>query len=467
MDARTSITQLTATQLLDGFRRGELSPVEATEAALARIAETDDTVNAFCLVDADAAMEQARASEQRWTRGEPVGAVDGVPTSIKDMFLTRGWPTLRGSRLTDPDQEWDEDAPNVARLREQGAVLVGKTTTPEFGWKGVTDNPLTGITRNPWDPSRTAGGSSGGAAAAAALGMSPLAIGTDAGGSVRIPAAFCGVFALKPTYGRIPLYPASPFGTLAHAGPMTWSVEDAALMLDVVSAPDSRDWSQLAPAAPTLPELDRGVAGLRVAYSPTLGYVDVDPEIAGLVRDAVKAFEELGAHVEEVDPGFSDPVEPFHVLWYSGAAKVLAAYPAERRGEADPALVEVVREGEQYSALDYLEATAQRMALGVQMGRFHDTYDLLLTPTMPIAPFEAGREVPAGWPSRRWTSWTPFTYPFNLTQQPAASVPCGFTSAGLPVGLQVVGPRHSDALVMAACKAFQDARPWLDRRPRL
>lgn len=467
MDARTSITQLTATQLLDGFRRGELSPVEATEAALARIEEADGTVNAFCLVDADTAMEQARASEQRWTRGEPVGAVDGVPTSIKDMFLTRGWPTLRGSRLTDPDQEWDEDAPNVARLREQGAVLVGKTTTPEFGWKGVTDNPLTGITRNPWDPSRTAGGSSGGAAAAAALGMSPLAIGTDAGGSVRIPAAFCGVFALKPTYGRIPLYPASPFGTLAHAGPMTWSVEDAALMLDVVSAPDSRDWSQLAPAAPTLPELDRGVAGLRVAYSPTLGYVDVDPEIAGLVRDAVKAFEELGAHVEEVDPGFSDPVEPFHVLWYSGAAKVLAAYPAERRGEADPALVEVVREGEQYSALDYLEATAQRMALGVQMGRFHDTYDLLLTPTTPLAAFEAGREVPAGWPSRRWTSWTPFTYPFNLTQQPAASVPCGFTSAGLPVGLQVVGPRHSDALVMAACKAFQDARPWLDRRPRL
>lgn len=454
-----------ATELVAGYRTGELSPVEATQATLARIDEADGAVNAFCLVDADSALEDARASEQRWRRGEPLGLVDGVPTSIKDMFLTRGWPTLRGSRLIDPGQDWQEDAPTVARLREQGAVLVGKTTTPEFGWKGVTDSPLTGVTRNPWDPSRTAGGSSGGAAAAAALGMGPLAIGTDAGGSVRIPGAFCGVFAFKPTYGRIPLYPASPFGTLAHAGPLTWTVDDAALMLDVVCGPDSRDWSQLAPTGPFSDQLGRGVEGLRVAYSPRLGYVDVDPEIADLVRDAVKAFEELGARVEEVDPGFSDPIEPFNVLWYAGAAKVLAAYPSERRAEADPALVEVVAEGERFSALDYLEATAQRMALGVSMGRFHDTYDLLLTPTMPITAFEAGAEVPVGWPQRRWTSWTPFTYPFNLTQQPAASVPCGFTSAGLPVGLQVVGARHSDPLVMAASKAFQDARPWMSRRP--
>ena len=186
-------------------------------------------------------MADARASEQRWATGRPAGPVDGVPTSIKDVFLTRGWPTLRGSRTIDPAQPWAEDAPCVARLRDSGAVLLGKTTTPEIGWKGVTDSPLTGVTRNPWDPARTPGGSSGGAAAAVASGMGALAVGTDGGGSVRIPASFTGTVALKPTYGRIPLYPASPFGTLAHAGPMTRSVEDAALLLDVLSGPDSRD----------------------------------------------------------------------------------------------------------------------------------------------------------------------------------------------------------------------------------
>jgi aspartyl-tRNA(Asn)/glutamyl-tRNA(Gln) amidotransferase subunit A len=207
------------------------------------------------------------------------------------------------------------------------------------------------------------------------------------------------------------------------------------------------------------------VAGLRVAYSPTLGYVDLDPEVGRLVRDAVTVLSDLGAHVEEVDPGFSDPVEAFHVLWFAGVAKVLAAYPADRRGELEPALAEVAALGESYSAMDYLEATAQRMALGVLMGRFHDTYDLLLTPTMPIPAFEAGVEVPPGWPGERWTSWTPYSYPFNLTQQPAASVPCGFTAQGLPVGLQIVGARHSDALVMSAAQAFQDAQPWAGTRP--
>lgn len=458
---RADVTALTATEMVDQFRSGALSPVEATQASLDRIAEADGDLNAFCLVDPDAALTQARASERRWREGTPLGPVDGVPTAIKDIFLTKGWPTLRGSRIIDPDQPWDEDAPSTARLREAGAVLVGKTTTPEFAWKGVTDSPLTGITRNPWDPSRTPGGSSGGAGAAVAAGMCPLATGTDGGGSVRIPASFCGIFTIKPTYGLLPLFPASPFGTLAHAGPMTWTVEDAALMLDVMARPDSRDWSQLPPpAAPFTGNLDTGVAGLRVAYSPTLGFARPDPEVERLVRDGVEVLSELGAHVEEVDPGLSDPVEAFHVLWFAGVAKVLSGYPADRRGEVEPALAEVAALGETYSAMDYLEATAQRMALGITLGRFHDTYDLLVTPTMPIPAFEAGVEVPAGWPEKRWTSWTPYTYPFNLTQQPAASVPCGFTGEGLPVGLQIVGARHADALVMAASKAFQDARPW-------
>jgi aspartyl-tRNA(Asn)/glutamyl-tRNA(Gln) amidotransferase subunit A len=466
--ASTRITLMTATELLGRFGARELSPVEAARAALARIQALNDRVNAFCLVDEDAALADAGASERRWLRGEPKGVLDGVPVSIKDLLLTAGWPTLRGSHLIAADQDWSEDAPSVARLREHGAVLLGKTTTPELGWKGVTDSPRFGVTRNPWNLERTSGGSSGGSAAAVALGMGPLSVGTDGGGSVRIPAGFCGIFTLKPTYGRIPLYPASPFGTLAHAGPMTRTVEDAALMLDVLTLPDSRDWSALpTPPASHLAGLDAGLAGLRVAFSPTLGHVKVDPEVAARVRAAVEVLAELGAVVEEVDPGFDDPVEAFHVLWFSGAAKSIEQFPEASWSALEPGLLEVCERGRRMTAMDYLDATAVRMRLGTLMGRFHQTHDVLVTPTLPVPAFGAGREAPEDSPSPRWTSWTPFTYPFNLTQQPAASVPCGLTDDGLPVGLQVVGPRHADALVLRVCKAYQDARPWADRLPPL
>ncbi len=451
------IWELSATELIERFRRGEASPVEATEAALARIAALDGKVNAFCLVDGERAMADARYSEQRWRRGEPGGLLDGVPVAIKDLFLTRDWPTLRGSLLIHPDQPWTEDAPSVARLREHGAVLVGKTTTPELGWKGVTDSPRCGVTGNAWDPTLTSGGSSGGSATAVALRMVPLATGTDGGGSIRIPAAFSGIFGLKPTYGRVPLYPASPFGTLAHGGPMTLTVEDAALMMDVLTGFDSRDWSAMpTPSESHRTGLYRGVAGMRMAFSATLGYVDVDPEVAALVRRAVDTLAGLGAVIEEVDPGFADPVEAFHTLWFSGAAKSVQQFPADSWSQLDPGLQEIVERGRRVSANDYLDANSERMRLGVTMGRMHETYDVLLTPTTPLVAFAAGQEVPPGWPQPRWTSWTPFSYPFNMTQQPAATLPSGLTSAGLPVGLQVVGPRHADSNVLAVCQAFQD-----------
>jgi aspartyl-tRNA(Asn)/glutamyl-tRNA(Gln) amidotransferase subunit A len=468
MTGNGEIAFMTASELLYRFRARDLSPVAAVEAALERIEALNARVNAFCLVDEVAALSDARASEQRWARGEPQGFLDGVPVSIKDVFLTKGWPTLRGSRLVSADQEWSEDAPSVARLREHGAVLIGKTTTPELGWKGVTDSPLYGITRNPWNLDLTAGGSSGGSAAAVALGMGPLSVGTDGGGSVRIPAAFCGGFALKPTYGRIPLYPASPFGTLAHVGPITRNVEDAALMMDVLTLPDSRDWSALPPPHDShLSELGMDVTGMRIAFSPTLGYVTVDSKVESRVRAAVDLLAELGAVVEEVDPGFDDPVEAFHVLWFSGAAKSVEQFSEESWAQLDPGLREVCEQGRRMTAIDYLAATEVRMRLGVLMGRFHETYDILVTPTLPIPAFSAGVEVPAGSRSPRWTGWTPFTYPFNLTQQPAATVPCGFTDDGLPIGLHVIGPRHADLRILRICKAYQDARTWSDRIPPL
>jgi aspartyl-tRNA(Asn)/glutamyl-tRNA(Gln) amidotransferase subunit A len=464
-----SAADLTATEMLAEFEAGRLSPVEATRAVLDRIEAANDAVNAYCLVDPERALADAAESERRWQRGEQHGLLDGVPVSIKDILLTKGWPTLRGSRTTNPDQSWDVDAPAVARLREHNAVLVGKVTTPELGWKGVTDSPVYGVTRNPWDTSKTAGGSSGGGSAAVALGMGPISIGTDGGGSVRIPGSFSGVFAIKPTYGYVPHFPASPFGTLAHVGPMTWNVADSAIALDVLSGSDSRDWTAGPRSAlSNTTELNAGVDGMRIAFSPTLGFAKVDSEVARLVAAAAKVFTELGATVREIDPPLGpDPAEEFHVLWFSGAAASTATLTDEQVTLLDPGLAAIRAQGAEYTALDYINATARRADMGRIMGAFHEQYDLLLTPTMPIPPFEAGLEVPAGWPSERWTSWTQFTYPFNMTQQPAASVPCGFTAAGLPVGLQVVGPRHADARVLTACHAFEQARSWLGKRPRL
>lgn len=454
-------TKLTASELVAAYATGELSPVEATQNALRVIEERDGETNAYCLVDADGALEQAKASEVRWRDGNPIGWLDGVPASIKDMFLTQGWPTLRGSRCIDPDQQWDVDSPVTARLRENGLVLLGKTTTPELAWKGVTDNTLTGITRNPHDPSTTAGGSSGGSAAAVAAGMGELSVGTDGGGSIRIPASFCGIVGLKPTYGRIPLFPASPFGPLSHAGPMARSVDDTALLLDVLAMPDYRDPAALAPPVSTFREaVRRDVRGLIAAYSPTLGFVDVDPEVAEIVKSAVQSLGDAGLHIEETDPGFTDPKPAFDILWSTGAAKWLDTFPAGSDERVDPGLRKVWEFGKTFSASDYLGANAERAALGILMGEFHTRYDVLITPTVPIPAFEAGHEVPPGSGMSGWPDWTPFTYPFNMTQQPAISVPAGRTSSGLPVGLQIVGPRHSDDMVLAVAKLLEEVRPW-------
>jgi aspartyl-tRNA(Asn)/glutamyl-tRNA(Gln) amidotransferase subunit A len=450
---------LSATELVELYRMHAASPVEVARAVLGRIEKLNPELNAFCLIS-ETVLQEAAASEARWLRGEPRGLLDGVPVSIKDLLLTRNWPTLRGSKTADPKGPWNDDAPCVARLREHGALLLGKTTTPEFGWKGVTDSPLTGITRNPWNKAKTPGGSSGGAAAALASGMGPLAVGTDGGGSIRIPCAFTGLFGLKPSFGRVPAWPLSPFGTVAHVGPMTRSVSDAALMLNVLALPDARDWHSLAcDARDYRTHLDDGVRDLRIAFSPDLGYARVDPEVASLVAKAVRVFEDLGAKVEQKNPGFDNAEPMFRTHWFSGAAFLLKDMNKEKRRLVDPGLVEVAEQGARITTTEVLDAQMKRGALGTLMNLFHREYDLLVTPALSVPAFDAGMNFPKTSKNENWTDWTPFTYPFNLTQQPAASIPCGLTRDGLPVGLQIVGPKYADALVLRAARAFETARP--------
>ena len=454
----TELWSLTATALLEGYRKRTLSPLEATQAVLKRIAALNPRLNAFNLISPELAMSEAKASEARWAAGQPRGLLDGVPVSIKDIILTKGWPTLRGSKSVDPKGPWNDDAPATARLREHGAVLLGKTTTPEFGWKGVTDSPLTGITRNPWNLDKTPGGSSGGAVAAVAAGMGPLAVGTDGGGSIRIPCSFTGLFGIKPSFGRVPAWPISPFGTVAHVGPITRDVIDAALMLTVLAQPDARDWYAL-PYEPRdyRQGIDFGVQDLRIAYSSNLGYAKVDPEVADIVRKAVDVFADLGARVDEKHPGFDNAGPVFQTHWFSGAAALIRT--VKDRRHVDPGLLDVAAQGEKITAAELIDAQMKRGALGAHMNLFHRDYDLLVTPTLAVPAFDVGREFPQTPDNQRWTDWTPFTYPFNLTGQPAASIPCGLTQAGLPVGLHIVGPRYADALVLRAARAFEIARP--------
>jgi len=457
----TDLADCTATELLAMYRARQASPVEATHAVLARIERVNPKLLAFCHVAGDEAVESARASEARWQRGEPIGALDGVPTSIKDLILTKGWPTLRGSRTVDAGQVWDVDAPATARLREAGAVLLGKTSTPEFGCKGETNSPLTGITRNPWDPAKTPGGSSGGTAAAVAAGMGPLSVGTDGAGSVRIPAAFCGNFGLKPSFGRVPAYPLSPFGTVAHLGPHTMSVRDAALMLNVLARPDARDWTSLPyDARDYTVGLEDGLRGLRIAWSPALGYAkNVHPEVAAACARAVDDLRAAGAVVEAVDPGFDDPLDITCGLWFLGAWTIWNTLTPEQQKLADPDFAAEAELGSKISALEAQRLHLRRGALGTLMRQFMQRHDLLVTPTVAVPAFEARPAGHSPLDPAAMLGWTPFSYPFNLTQQPACTIPCGLTSAGLPIGLQFVGPMFGDALVLRAARAFEAMHP--------
>src|SRR5947209_8771487 len=408
MTSGSDIAFASAGALVELYRKKALSPLEAADMLLGRAEALQPRLNAFCFLDRDGALAAARASEQRWRTGAPLSAIDGVPVTIKDIVLMRGFPTLRGSKLIDPDQDWSEDSPAVA----------------------------------------------------------PLNLGTDGAGSIRIPAAFTGIFGIKATFGRVPAYPASPLGLLSNVGPMTRHVRDAALMLNVLSRPDHRDPYALPPEGRNwLDGIDGGVRGLKIAYSPDLGYARVDPEIAAACADAARQFEALGAKVEEVGEIFPSPRDVLLTLWAAGEARVLAGFPAEKHHLCDPGLAAMAALGDKISSVDYLGADVARTMLGVRMGEFHERYDLLLTPMMPVPALPVGRDLNDAAQEEQWWDWSPFSYPFNMTRQPAASIPCGLTSAGLPIGLQIVGPLYAEDRVLRAARAFETTQP--ERRPPL
>jgi aspartyl-tRNA(Asn)/glutamyl-tRNA(Gln) amidotransferase subunit A len=456
-----------ASALLAGYKAKRFTPLEALDAVLARIAQCDPTLNAFRLVDVRRAKRAARASTERWARGEPSGRLDGVPVAIKDVTETKGWPTLNGSLAIDPKGPWREDAVVVERFRAHGAVLIGKTETPEYAWRGITESKLHGVTRNPWNPLWTPCGSSGGSAAAVAAGMVTIATGTDSGGSIRGPASFCSVVGLKPTFGRVPVWPVSPMLSMEHCGALTRTVTDAALALSVMAGFDPRDGYALHESAPdVLSGLNRGVRDLRIAYSPDLSIASIDPEVHRGISQTRRVFTELGARVTKVNLDLSDSLRISDDLCDAVAARVLVSLGRRRSKVTNPLFLASASRGAEQTALSYVNADLERSGLRAKMAEFHTRYDLLIAPSVTVPPFAADGDDADGWRvPTAGSRWMSTLLPFDLTGQPSISVPCGFSAAGGPFGLQIVGAYGADALVLQAARAFEKAQPVGRRQP--
>ena len=446
---------LSGREMVRRFAEGRLSPVDVFETTLAKLHKVNPVLNAVCLMDEPLGRRLAAESAERWRRGTPLGPLDGVPVAIKDTAHVAGWPTRIGSRAT-TETPSTEDTPGVARLREAGAVFFCKTATSEFGWKGVTHGPLTGITRNPWDISRTPGGSSGGSAALLAAGVVPLATGGDGGGSIRIPAAFSGVFGLKPSYGLVPNF-VGPMGTLAVYGGLSRDVADSALLLNALTRPDARDsfaipWRGI----DYLDGLDGGVAGMKIAWSPDLGFQVGDPAVVAGMQPAIDALVDAGADVKSVSLDLSGARHALDVIWGASHAAIVRDFDGAQLAALDSGLLQLVIAAQNISASELQAAYADMRALGQKMQLFHQDHDLLLTPTVPMTAFTAGVDTPDTTRFPQWFDWTPLTWPFNLARQPAASVPCGFVD-GLPIGLQVVGPMFAEEKILRACRCVEQA----------
>ena len=458
----------TASEIRAAIVCREVSATEVVAETLSRMETVEPVLNAFVTLMPEQAMEAARAADRLLAEGREPGPLHGVPISVKDLINVGGVRTTFGSR-TMADNVAEADAPSVERVRAAGACVIGKTTTTEFGCKaGGGDSPLSGVTRNAWDTSKTPGGSSAGAATSVAAGVTPLALGTDGGGSIRIPASFCGVFGMKAQFGRVPVFPTSATPTLGHVAPMARSVRDAALLLDVISGFDARDPASISGPVPDyLAACDAPVDGMRVAWSPTLGYARPNQEVLEIAEGAVRAFEDFGCSVELVEEVMEDPVDMWNAEFYAGAGTRLKGALRNSRDLLDPAVAEILEDALRGTVEEYYTKVFARYELREKVRRFFESYDLLLTPTLPVPPFEGGVNVPPELPDRSIVSWVYYTYPLNLTGNPAASIPCGFTDDRLPVGLQMVTGTNRETDLLRAAAAFEAARPWAHVVPDL
>ena len=455
----SDIALLSAEAMLNEFARGRLTPVDVLQAVTERVALHNPSLNAFVTMN-PAALAAAGDSAMRWRAGRPIGPLDGVPVTVKDLIDMAGFPTRRGSRTTSPDPAMD-DAPIVSGLKAAGAVIIGKTTTTEFGWKSPGDCPLNGITRNPWNIAYTPGGSSSGAGAAGAAGFGPLHIGTDAGGSVRIPAAWCGLVGLKPTYGRIPQWPAGAFASVACPGPMTRTVRDAALLFSTLARfdprdpfclpDDGRDWRD---------GIEAGVAGLTVGVLARPGFdAPADADAIAAVERAAALLTEAGAIVENASADIPDTSAVFTRVWGAALARQVAATPAQLVDLLDPGIREVAAAVGGMTAVEFMDAEVLRAQVGNAMAGLCRRYDLVLCPTVPGGPPLA--DAPTTDPVRAlYTQWAPWTFTFNLSRQPAIAVPMGARADGLPNSVQFAAAQFRDDLVLRAARAIERAAPF-------
>ena len=463
-----SFAYATALELGKLIASKEISPVELVDDTLARQETLEPSLNAFANTTPDIAREAAKACEKAVLAGEAVGPLHGLPISVKDLVAMAGAPWTFGSKPFAHNMGV-LDAPSVERVRAGGACFIGKSTTSEFGCKAVGDSPLAGITRNPWNLDKTPGGSSCGAAASVAAGLTPFAIGTDGGGSIRIPASFTGLFGIKANFGRVPIFPVAAAPTLSHVGPLARTVRDAALLLGAMAGHDRRDAFAIdGPVPDFLGACEQSPRGMKIAWSPTMGYATPDPEILRIAEAAAKRFEELGCTVELVEKVFDeDPVDIWMAEFYGGIGTRLKSVLEESADQLDPAVVEMLGGALDYSIGDYFGQLFARYDLREKMRQFFETYDLLLTPTLPVAALDVGQNRPAGFESSNAVSWVQYTYPFNATGQPAASIPAGFTEAGLPVGLHMISRINTETDIFRAAAAFEAMAPWADKRPPL
>lgn len=467
MAADLELSYASAATLRARLLAGSVSAVEIVRNALERIAETNPVLNAFTHVDADGALRAASACDARIARarGHVAGLppLCGIPVSVKELIEVRGMPCRYGS-LTMSDHVPTEDAPSVARLRAAGAIILGMTNTAEYGFRGYTDNQLHGVTRNPWDTSRTPGGSSGGAVSSVAAGVTPFALGTDGGGSIRNPASFTGLVGIKAQFGRVPVFPASATATLAHVGPIARHADDAAQLLRVIAGPDSRDWTSLQPPISDSPGLADSMP-LRIAYSPTFGYGKIDTEVRDVVEKALSRLQDVCGPITLEEKVCEDESELFLAEFIGGCSARLGSLVNDRPEQIDPLLLKLVEGFRQRSTESYTALLQRRLQFREHMRRNFERWDVLLSPMMPTVAWKIGERAPAGYESYRL--WTFFGYPFNLSGQPAATLPCGYAASGLPIGLQIVVAPQRENLLLDLLTRFEEVLDCGPRRPQL